>query len=268
MGHLYYGTTPEPIRIPDRLLSHLKVVVATKLRRSESFTVSWTHVDGAPVVPPCGCSRRSPALRLRQRGTGAAERSDAQGHGGHGQLLGRPHGRPRRRDPRDGRAGAHFRPCTPPVDAANGGLRMETRMTTVVAPRTGVRVLWAKVDSGFWVAHRGGEYFGCVDSVSGGSSRGTLTESRSVATTRSTAPRRRCDRPPTRSTRRDGSAPSAPPSSWPPPPAAPRSPSPSPPARSRRTCDCRTGRRPPRRGRRRRGCRSRRVRGTLRRLPI
>ena len=48
MGHLYYGTTPEPIRIPDRLLSHLKVVVATKLRRSESFTLSWTHVDGTP----------------------------------------------------------------------------------------------------------------------------------------------------------------------------------------------------------------------------
>ncbi|SIR69759.1 hypothetical protein [Microbacterium sp. RURRCA19A] len=48
MGHLYYGTTPEPVRIPDRLLSHLKVVVATKLRRGESFTVSWTHVDGTP----------------------------------------------------------------------------------------------------------------------------------------------------------------------------------------------------------------------------
>ncbi|MGC0367930.1 hypothetical protein [Microbacterium sp. SLBN-111] len=30
------------------------------------------------------------------------------------------------------------------------------------------RVLWAKVDSGFWVAHRGGEYYGCVDSVTGG----------------------------------------------------------------------------------------------------
>lgn len=48
MGHLYYGTSPEPVRIPDRLLSHLKVVVATKLRRSESFTLSWTHVDGTP----------------------------------------------------------------------------------------------------------------------------------------------------------------------------------------------------------------------------
>lgn len=31
-----------------------------------------------------------------------------------------------------------------------------------------VRVLWAKVDTGFWVAHRGGEYFGCVDAVAGG----------------------------------------------------------------------------------------------------
>lgn len=35
-------------------------------------------------------------------------------------------------------------------------------------PLTSVRVLWAEVDSGFWVAHRGGEYFGCVDQVEGG----------------------------------------------------------------------------------------------------
>ncbi|MFG6279474.1 hypothetical protein [Microbacterium sp. S16(2024)] len=48
MGSLYYGTSADPIRIPDRLLSHLKVVTATKLRRSESFTLSWTHVDGSP----------------------------------------------------------------------------------------------------------------------------------------------------------------------------------------------------------------------------
>ena len=46
MGHLYYGTSTESIRVPDRLLSHLKVVMTTKLRRSESFTLSWTHVDG------------------------------------------------------------------------------------------------------------------------------------------------------------------------------------------------------------------------------
>ncbi|MCG7418423.1 MULTISPECIES: hypothetical protein [Microbacterium] len=42
--------------------------------------------------------------------------------------------------------------------------------TTVasVTPLTSARVMWAKVDSGFWVAHRGGEYFGCVDRVAGG----------------------------------------------------------------------------------------------------
>jgi hypothetical protein len=48
MGHLYYGTSTDAIRIPDRLLAHLKVVATTKLRRSESFTLSWTHVDGTP----------------------------------------------------------------------------------------------------------------------------------------------------------------------------------------------------------------------------
>jgi len=48
MGHLFYGTSTDSIQIPDRLLSHIKVVTTTKLRRSESFTLSWTHVDGAP----------------------------------------------------------------------------------------------------------------------------------------------------------------------------------------------------------------------------
>jgi len=48
MGHLYYGNTVEPIEIPDRLLAHLKVVVATKLRRSESFTLSWRHPEDIP----------------------------------------------------------------------------------------------------------------------------------------------------------------------------------------------------------------------------
>jgi hypothetical protein len=43
MAHLYYGGATEPIEIPDRLLAHLKVVIATKLRRGESFTLSWQH---------------------------------------------------------------------------------------------------------------------------------------------------------------------------------------------------------------------------------
>ncbi|WP_309065823.1 peptide ABC transporter permease [Microbacterium sp.] len=29
-------------------------------------------------------------------------------------------------------------------------------------------VSWAEVDTGFWVANRAGEYFGCVDAVRGG----------------------------------------------------------------------------------------------------
>lgn len=46
MGTLYYGGSAEPIQIQDRALAHLKVVIATKLRRNESFTLSWTHPQG------------------------------------------------------------------------------------------------------------------------------------------------------------------------------------------------------------------------------
>lgn len=50
MGTLYYGGTAMPIQIDDRTLTHLKVVIASKLRRSESFTVSWEHqADDAPA---------------------------------------------------------------------------------------------------------------------------------------------------------------------------------------------------------------------------
>lgn len=45
---------------------------------------------------------------------------------------------------------------------------MTTPTSTSPAPLAAARVLWAKVDTGFWVAHRGGEYFGCVDQVAGG----------------------------------------------------------------------------------------------------
>jgi hypothetical protein len=48
MGYLFYGNAAEPIEIPDRLLAHLKVIVATKLRRSESFTLSWRHTEDIP----------------------------------------------------------------------------------------------------------------------------------------------------------------------------------------------------------------------------
>lgn len=49
MAKLFYGTTTEPIQIDDRLLAHVKVVVATKLRRGESFTLSWVHGADQPV---------------------------------------------------------------------------------------------------------------------------------------------------------------------------------------------------------------------------
>ena len=45
---------------------------------------------------------------------------------------------------------------------------MSLSSTASLPSATVARVLWAKVDSGFWVAHRGGEYYGCVDSVKGG----------------------------------------------------------------------------------------------------
>ncbi|MFE7843581.1 hypothetical protein ACFUTX_00145 [Microbacterium sp. NPDC057407] len=46
MGTIFYGNAGHPIHLEDRALAHLKVVIAVKLRRSESFTVSWNHPDG------------------------------------------------------------------------------------------------------------------------------------------------------------------------------------------------------------------------------
>jgi hypothetical protein len=48
VGTIYYGGSDTPIQIEDRALAHLKVVIATKLRRSESFTVSWQHGEDQP----------------------------------------------------------------------------------------------------------------------------------------------------------------------------------------------------------------------------
>ncbi len=48
MGTIYYGGAATPIHIEDRALAHLKVVIATKLRRGESFTLSWRHADDEP----------------------------------------------------------------------------------------------------------------------------------------------------------------------------------------------------------------------------
>ncbi|MDQ1123655.1 DUF7882 family protein [Microbacterium trichothecenolyticum] len=45
MGKLFYGSDPKPIDIDDRLLQYLQVVLSTKLRRSESFTITWTDTE-------------------------------------------------------------------------------------------------------------------------------------------------------------------------------------------------------------------------------
>jgi len=45
MGQLFYGSDPKPIEIDDRLLQYLQVVLATKLRRGESFTITWTDTE-------------------------------------------------------------------------------------------------------------------------------------------------------------------------------------------------------------------------------
>ncbi|WP_125131255.1 hypothetical protein [Microbacterium sp. 10M-3C3] len=59
MGNLYYGGGAEPIRIPDRLLAHIKVVIATKLRRGESFTLTWRDGTGRSTI------WLQPAIELR-----------------------------------------------------------------------------------------------------------------------------------------------------------------------------------------------------------
>jgi len=45
MGTLHYGGSDDYIHIEDRALAHLKLVITTKLRRHESFTLSWKHPD-------------------------------------------------------------------------------------------------------------------------------------------------------------------------------------------------------------------------------
>lgn len=48
MGILYYAGSEIAIPFDDRALAHLKAVATAKLRRGESFTVSWQHPQGDP----------------------------------------------------------------------------------------------------------------------------------------------------------------------------------------------------------------------------
>jgi len=45
MGTLFYGDSGTPIGIENSALAHLKFEITTKLRRGESFTLSWRHPE-------------------------------------------------------------------------------------------------------------------------------------------------------------------------------------------------------------------------------
>lgn len=61
MAELIYGAEGDPVHMPEHLLAHVKIVVATKLRRNESFMLTWRHPDGSgrssvwlqPAIPLC-----------------------------------------------------------------------------------------------------------------------------------------------------------------------------------------------------------------------
>lgn len=46
MGHLTYGNTAAPIEVDDELLTHLRLVIVTKLRRNEAFPLTLPVGDG------------------------------------------------------------------------------------------------------------------------------------------------------------------------------------------------------------------------------
>jgi len=60
---MYYGDDNTALEFEDRALAHLKVVIATKLRRGESFTITWTHRDGEE--PGRSTIWLSPSIPLR-----------------------------------------------------------------------------------------------------------------------------------------------------------------------------------------------------------
>ena len=47
MGQFLYGTAPVSVEFEDRVLAHLRVVIASKLRRSESFLFTWEYSSAA-----------------------------------------------------------------------------------------------------------------------------------------------------------------------------------------------------------------------------
>lgn len=48
MGSLEYNSSRPPIDIDDDTLAHLKIVIGTKLRRHESFMMTWLPDEKSP----------------------------------------------------------------------------------------------------------------------------------------------------------------------------------------------------------------------------
>ncbi len=48
MGRLEYNASRPPIEVEDEVLAHLKIVIATKLRRQESFMMTWPAESARP----------------------------------------------------------------------------------------------------------------------------------------------------------------------------------------------------------------------------
>ncbi|MFD3444536.1 hypothetical protein ACFDTO_08055 [Microbacteriaceae bacterium 4G12] len=49
MGTLFYGASRLEVTFDDRVLAHLQIVMTSKLRRHESFMLSWSvdRTDGS-----------------------------------------------------------------------------------------------------------------------------------------------------------------------------------------------------------------------------
>jgi hypothetical protein len=62
MATLYYGSDKDPIVLPDRLMGYIKVIASTKLRRGESFTLTWT---GTPEEAGRSTIWLQPSIPLR-----------------------------------------------------------------------------------------------------------------------------------------------------------------------------------------------------------
>lgn len=47
MGTLEYNSARPPIQVDDETLAHLRIVISTKLRRNESFMMTWLPEENA-----------------------------------------------------------------------------------------------------------------------------------------------------------------------------------------------------------------------------